>query len=89
MKAILEFDLTNPEDREQHTRIFQGQLALDFLFDVEQEVFRPARKHGYPDSPIGRRLNQLIESNPEAGEIIGLLEDLYYRTKEESGLVLD
>ncbi len=56
-KAILEFNL--PEEQEEFdTAVNAGKLS-GFVFDVEQEVFRPARKHGYSDATIQRLIEGL------------------------------
>ncbi len=79
MKAILEYNL--PEDQEDFTR---ATKALDMelaLWDIANEVFRPARKHGYAD----QELNALAENNTE---LIGLLEQKFYAILEEKGISL-
>lgn len=83
MKAILEFDLNDPDDRQSHLEAIRAKATLSFLWEVEQQIFRPARKHGYPDGPIGRRLNELLNTNDATHEIIGLLEDYYWELKRE------
>ena len=82
MKATLEFDLDCPEDRLQHRKAIEAADLANFLWDLDQDVFRPARKHGYPDSVIGRRLNELLEQDGAVSEAIGLLESLYFEKKE-------
>ena len=86
MKAILEFNLDDPDDRRSHLEATKAKDTLIFLFDVEQQVFRPARKHGYPDNPIGRRLNELLDTNGATAEVIGLLEDYYWELKNQHGV---
>jgi hypothetical protein len=79
MKAILEYTL--PEDKEDFER---ATKALDMelaLWDIANEVFRPARKHGYPDPELSR----LAENNEE---LIGLLEQKFYAILEERGIKL-
>lgn len=79
MKAILEYNL--PEDQEDFIR---ATKALDMelaLWDIANEVFRPARKHGYAD----QELNTLAENNTE---LIGLLEQKFYAILEEKGISL-
>ena len=77
MKAILEFDLNEPDDRLHHKMAIDAQDLACFVWDVEQHVFRPHRKHGY-----GRpRLDKLIDEHPEVREAIGLLEEMYYELK--------
>jgi hypothetical protein len=71
MKAILEFNL--PEDREEYDIMLKGNDYLSCLYDISMEVFRPARKHGYPD----KRIQELLEKNEDAYELIGLLEEKF------------
>jgi len=82
MKAIIEFDLNDADDRMEHKRMLQATDLSCFIWDVEQLVFRPHRKHGYPDSVRGRKLNELIEAHPEVDLAIGLLEEMYYELKQ-------
>jgi hypothetical protein len=81
MKATLEFDLDCPEDRLQHKKAVDAADLSIFLWDLEQDLFRTARKHGYPDSVIGRRLNELLEQDGAVSEAISLLEYLYFEKK--------
>jgi hypothetical protein len=77
MKAILEFDLNEPDDRMHHKMAVDSQDMLIFIWDVEQDVFRPHRKHGYGNL----RLDQLVANHPEVREAISLLEEMYYELK--------
>lgn len=72
MKALLEFNL--PEDAAEHKMAIRGREAHRALWETVQQVFRPARKHGYDDV----KLNALIDANPDATEIIRLLEDRFH-----------
>ena len=62
-KAIIEFNLPEEEDQ-LHTALNAGSLQ-SALWDVANEVFRPARKHGYPSVEIQgllERLDQLADT---------------------------
>lgn len=83
MKAILEFDLTDPEDREEHLFALNGRKHHSFLFEVEQRIFRPHRKHGYGGSVAADKLEQLLNNNEDAREAISLLEELYFDLKRD------
>ena len=83
MKAILEFDLTDPEDREEHLYALNGRKHHSFLFEIEQRIFRPHRKHGYGGSLNADRLEHLLDKSEEAREAIALLEELYYDLKND------
>ena len=80
MKGILEFDLNEPQDTAHHKMCVDSPDMVKFLWDVEQSVFRPHRKHGY-SGLVGQRLNHLLETNPAVEEVISVLEDLYYEIK--------
>jgi hypothetical protein len=41
-----------PEDREDFTAALKGSAAFAALETISNEVFRPARKHGYNDAKI-------------------------------------
>lgn len=71
MKATLHFDLS--EDREEFRDCMQASKMSAALHDIQNNIFRPARKHLYND----KELNDLIAKNPDAIEIIGLLETKY------------
>ena len=73
MKAILEFDISDPDDRAEYKMCNDANRAHSALFEIMNEVFRPARKHGYNDVKI----NALI-SGGETEEAIGALESLAY-----------
>jgi hypothetical protein len=45
MKATLEFNL--PEDKELLDNALMAENYKAAFFEIWQEVFRPARKHGY------------------------------------------
>jgi len=70
-KLILEFNL--PEDREEADLARRASDMASALFDIRQEVFRPARKHGYSNPEIAAFLNK----HPEGCELIALLENLF------------
>lgn len=79
MKAILEYNL--PEDKEDFER---ATKALDMelaLWDIANDIFRPARKYGYDDE----ELNNLAKGNEQ---LIGLLEQKFYAILEERGVSL-
>ena len=59
MKATLTFTL--PEEQEEFDRALKGSAAMSALSDVRDQIFRPARKHGYGDSKIELLLEKLGE----------------------------
>lgn len=76
MKVALEFQL--PEEREEYENALNGRRYKSKLIDVGECVFRPARKHGYPDPDLNlfiKNLDKLTEG--QGTELISKLEDLY------------
>jgi hypothetical protein len=85
MKHIIEFNL--PEDREELKILMSaGDLSL-VVDDVANEIFRPARKHGYSEQY--HKLNELINQNPElATDIIEELEKMFFQILENHNITL-
>ena len=79
MKAILEFNL--PEEQEEYELMNKSMDMSFLLHDLEQEIFRPHRKHGYSH----QRLAELCH-NDDVTEAIGILEEMYYEAKAARGL---
>jgi hypothetical protein len=53
-----------PDDREDFQSAIKGSAAMAALETIANDVFRPARKHGYPDQKIQtlvHNLDMLIE----------------------------
>lgn len=80
MKITMEFESENPDDMRLHMIMLKAQAAHDVLREVRQQIFRPARKHGYSDIA----LNKLIEGSDEledgynrASSVISILEDKF------------
>jgi hypothetical protein len=93
MKGILEFNLEDSYERLAHKRAVNATAAYLALWDIGQEVFRPARKHGYLEEP---RLNELLRTNQEDNEVslavseaITILEKRFYGILEKRGINLD
>lgn len=88
-KAILEFNL--PEEQEEFDTAVK---AIDYklaLWDIAQDIFRPARKHGYPEERIQKLLLKIDEGTLEDGqgtELVALLEEKFYEILREKGIEL-
>lgn len=78
MKTYLSFNDRSEEDRENLKNMMQANAMKRALWDIGQEVFRPARKNGYPHP----ELNSLLEKDGVA-EAIGLLEEKFYEILRE------
>lgn len=85
-KSTLEFNLNDMEDQRALTRSIKADSAYRSLWDTANEVFRPARKHGYQDEKI----QLLVESiGVDAETLIGLLEDKFYEILKDNDINLD
>ena len=95
-KVTIEFHL--PEDKESLDAAMKSSDMECLLWDLEQEVFRPARKHGYAEEEIQgliEALDRLVEKH--AGDehpkdqhghlgptdLISFLEKKYFALKQE------
>ena len=66
MKAILRLNLDKPEHKKELNRCLKSADYLMALDDIVQEIFRPARKHGYRDA----RLQELLEGKKNNSEAL-------------------
>lgn len=80
-KLILRFNL--PEEKEE-SELAQAAERMHFaLNDIRQEIFRPARKHGYSNP----KLMEIINKNPElTTELIWELETMFTRILNENNI---
>lgn len=81
-KATLRFNLEDPEDRHEFERMNAAASMANALWTISQEVFRPARKHGYPDT-------ELRELTDHEVEVIGLLEKKFYEILNDNEVDLN
>lgn len=90
MKVTLEFNL--PEEQDDAERALNMSGVYCALFDVGQQVFRPARKHGYPEDHISKLLEAAdkttitTEDGFETGagtQLVRLLEKKFYQILNE------
>jgi hypothetical protein len=82
-EVILKFQV--PEEGEELRMALDAGAMYSALWDIAQEVFRPARKHGYSDPEI---LNYLINSTEDAEELIYLLEKKFYDILRDKNISL-
>jgi hypothetical protein len=78
VKGILKFNLEDPHANRAFKRACSATDAYLVLHCIANEIFRPARKHGYDD--------QSLNNNEE---VIGKLEDMFYELLEKYGINLD
>lgn len=101
-KCILEYTL--PEDKEDLDCAINGSTYKHAIWEVSQQVFRPARKHGYSDPRIQSLIEKLDDlvahhatedwpkdeyGHMNAGDLVGLLEKLFYQTLDAAGAPLE
>lgn len=98
MKATLSFNL--PEERDEFETAVNAGKYRSALFEIAQRVFRPARKHGYPDAKVQNLLNKADETTVAimddgncklydgyvGTELISQLEKLFYEILQEEGI---
>lgn len=77
MRVLMEISITintdEPSDNKEVIRLLKGNLGFIALHSIMQQVFRPARKHGYPD----KKLQTLLDKIGDDGyDLISELEDL-------------
>lgn len=85
MKAKLEFDLEDVEDERSLKRALKANDYELALYEMQQKVFRPARKHGYGDASI----QKILDENPACAELVEKLEQLFYDILEDYEINLD
>lgn len=56
-KATLTFDL--PEEQNEFDLATSGGAYAHLIWSLENEIFRPARKHGYMEGPVAELLAAL------------------------------
>jgi hypothetical protein len=74
-----------PEEDAEMKLALRASEYQQALYRVTQEIFRPARKHGYDNA----KLQALMNDNPASYEIIGMLEDLFFEIIKEEGVDLE
>ena len=83
------FETTDYEDEAKIRRMINADGAYRALHEIANEIFRPARKHGYPDQTISDLLNSADVSNDAGTELIGALEEKFYELLRENKVDLD
>ncbi len=83
-KMKLEFDLNEPHEKNEAKRAVHATEAYTALRDIADYIFRPARKHGYPDQD----LQKLVETT-DSFAVIDILEDKFYEILRDNNIDLD
>lgn len=76
---------TLPEEDAEMKLAINAASYREALYKVSQEIFRPARRHGYNNA----KLQALMNDNPASHEIVGMLEDMFYEIVKEEGIELE
>ncbi len=85
MKGILEFDL--PMEQEEFDAAANAGKLSAALFDVRQQVFRPARKHGYSRADIQQLVEKLDELVVQHASVADWPRDEYQAFKDATYLI--
>lgn len=95
-KATLTFTL--PEEQNEFETATKAGDFHSALWEISQEIFRPARKHGYPDQRIEQLVDVLNKTEVQAHdcdmlvgggtELISLLEKKFYDILSERNIDL-
>jgi hypothetical protein len=85
MKGILEFDL--PMEQEEFDAAAGAGKLSAALFDVRQQVFRPARKHGYSRADIQQLIEKLDALVVQHASVTDWPRDEYQSFKDATYLI--
>jgi hypothetical protein len=85
VKGILEFNLQ--EERDEFETAVMAPNMRSALFDVQQMVFRPARKHGYSRADIQELVEKLDELVSQHASIVDWPRDEYQYFKNATYLI--
>lgn len=88
MKNVtLKFNVETPEDERAAIRAVTVDAVYAALERIANEVFRPARKHGYQDPEIAALLTESAALSGQEcaarSELIGLLEKKFFEILED------
>jgi hypothetical protein len=86
MKGILEYDL--PDDQDSFLLAQKAWAMNVVLEEITNRIFRPARKHGYPDQDLSNLLKEIDEIHGDGGgtKLIEMLEEMFHELMKEYGL---
>lgn len=91
MLTEIKFVAEEPEDVETIARMLGVNNVYGALSEIRDEIFRPARNHGYPDAKLSCLLGEAVpEAEADARyEIIDLLEQKFFDILNRRGVLLD
>ena len=91
----LEYNLEEPYAKNAFKRACSADDVYIALHDIAQQIFRPARKHGYQDQEIQSKLENCGTypdgefEGSHGHDLVRLLEKSFYRILEERDVNLD
>jgi len=71
-----------PEEQHEMDKALAAGRMASALQEIANEVFRPARKHGYQDESLQIMLND----HPSGAELVGRLESMFHDILREHDL---
>lgn len=83
-EITIKLDISDSDGESDLKRLIDANRAHLALREIADTLFRPARKHGYPDPTI----NAAIEGG-DSVEVIGLLEGKFWEIIEDHGLDIE
>lgn len=85
-EVTIKFSVEDQYEEQALRRTLNAGRAYSALWDIAQEIFRPARKHGYSDPKLGEAMrNKEIDHE----EIIGMLEEKFFEILRENSISLE
>lgn len=93
MEVTIKFDTNKADEDEKSSvrRFLNADDAYCALYEIGNEVFRPARKHGYADVKIQelcRKIDNAFPNESPAETLIGLLEERFREILVDKGIDL-
>jgi len=85
-EVTIKFLITDQDEEQALRRCMNADRAYRAIYEIAQEIFRPARKHGYPDPKLE---NAMQNKELEHEEIVGMLEEKFYDILRENSISLE
>lgn len=85
-KVQITMNITDHYEERALLRLLKADRAYCALHEIAQEIFRPARKHGYNDPALQEAMNN---HDLEHEEIIEMLEKKFYEILSENEISLE
>lgn len=87
MKGILEFDLSDAEDREAHLLAVNATKLQCALYEVHNEIFRPLTRHSsHDENNIATVLEKYPDDLGKFVELADAMHTMFWDMMEEKGI---